>query len=443
MNVALLRAALKSGLVRSIGSLYVIQAVSYLVPLVTLPWLARVLGPAGLGLLAVTQGFGSCVTLIVEYGFRFSGTHQASIHRDSPPRLADLMAGVQGGKLLLAVIFSALSAAAYPFVPVLDGHAALFAAGIAAAVGQAFSMTWYFLGVERMPALAAVESGLRLLGAAAVVVVVRARTDEWKVMAIQAVVTWVAAIWGARLAYRDIPFRWPGRRLVRDALANGRSALFFRVAETSYTSCNSLLLGFFAPPAVVGLYAGADKIARSMLIALLDPVQRSLYARVSRVLAISRTRAAAIVRVSALATAAVATAVSAVLFLRAPQVSRLLLGPEFTDAVPALRILLIVPVAVAWKWSIALNWMVPVGESRDFNRVIAGSAVLHLTATAILVPRFGHGGMAAAVALTECAIPLCVYAILRRRRLDPFALARQDQPILEPRHGAEAEVHCH
>jgi PST family polysaccharide transporter len=442
MKAILIRKALGTGLARSIGSLYAIQCASYLVPLMTLPWLARVLGPSGLGLLAFMQGFGSCITLVVEYGFRFSGTQQASVHRHSPDRLSELIAGVQGGKAILAIVFSACAFAIQPFIPLLRGHGNLFAAGIFAAVGQAFAMTWYFLGVERMPRLAAVESALRLLGALGVVMLVKTRADDWKVLVIQGSALWIAAIVGLALAHRDVRFQWPSVRVIRDALSNGRAALFFRIAETSYTSCNAMLLGFFCSPEVVGLYAGADKIARSMLIALLDPVQRSVYPGVSRMLAVSRNRAAGMVRVSAIATVSVATIVSAILFVIAPQVSRLLLGREFDAAIPTLRILLFVPVAVAWKWSIALNWMVPVGEVKAFNTVIAGSAVLHLAATTLLAPHFHQTGMAAGVALTEVVIPACVYVVLRRRHLDPFQLARETAPS-EPKYGAETEVHCH
>lgn len=437
-----IRSVFQHGLARSIGSLYVIQGVSYIVPMLTLPWLARVLGPSGLGLLAFMQGFGSCVTLLVEYGFRFSATQQASVHRHSPQRLAELIAGVQGGKLLISAVVVTISFALFPWIPLLRGHTDLFAAGIFMALGQAFGMIWYFLAVDRMPVLAVLESVLRLLGAAGVLTLVRTPDDSWKVLALLGCATWISAIVGLIIALRSVPFCWPRPALVREALSRGRYALFFRVAETSYTTCNALLLGFFCPPGVVGLYAGADKIARNMLNALLDPVQRSVYPGVAKALAESRPRAAAMIRLSARVTISVSLLVSSALFLAAPQVSRILLGPGYESAVPALRILLVVPVAVACKWSIGLNWMVPIGESKSFNAVIAGSFVLHIALTVLLVPLWGHTGMAAAVAITESAIPACVYILLRRRKLDPFQMAAEEKPW-EAQHATETEVHCH
>jgi PST family polysaccharide transporter len=436
------RTALRTGLARNIGSLYVIQFVLYLVPLMTLPWLARVLGPSGLGILATAQAFGSCVTLLVEYGFSFSATQQAAIHRRSPERLSRLVAGVQGGKAVLSLAAFAAAFAAHFFIPAARGYDGVFAAAVAAAAGQGFGMTWYFLALERMPAMSAIESSLRVAAAAAIVLLVRSPRDLWKVFALQGAASWSAAFVGAWLARRDAPFRRPTAALIREALANGRAAVFFRVAETSYTSCNSLLLGFFFPAGVVGLFAGAEKIARGFLVALLDPMQRSIYPGVAQALADSRVAAARLVRTGAAVTVSLAALGSLAVFAAAPQVIRLLLGPGYEAAVPTLRILLVVPVAVAFKWSIGFNWMVPIGDSRTFNAVVAGSAALHLLAAFVFARAWGQVGMAAAVALTEVFIPLSVYVLLRRRDTDPFHLARQ-RTYPEFAYDSKTEVHCH
>jgi polysaccharide transporter, PST family len=229
--------------------------------------------------------------------------------------------------------------------------------------------------------------------------------------------------------------------LIREALTSGRSAIFFRIAETSYTSCNSLLLGFLCPPGVVGLYAGAEKISRGLLVSLLDPMQRSVYPGVAKALAVSRVGAARLVRTSTAVTVSIAAAGSAVTFAAAPLMIRLLLGPGYEGSVPALRVLLLVPVAIALKWGIGLNWMVPAGHSQTFNIVIAGSAALHLGATFVLARQWGQTGMAAAVAVTEVSIPICVYFLLRRSNLDPFRLAQREvYPEFE--HDPKTEVHC-
>jgi len=433
----------KSRLAQSIGALYLLRCAGYVAPLVTLPWLARVLGPSGLGLLAFVQGVGACVTLVVEYGFSFSATQQVSVHRHCPERLSEVMAGVQGAKVALALICGMGVAAALPWLKPLEGHASLLAAGVFAAAGQAFTMTWYFLGVERMVAQSVIEASLRLAAACGVLLLVRSPQDGWKVFALQGVAAWMAVVAGCVVAHRRVPFRLPTYSLVRDALQAGRSALFFRVAETSYTSCNSLLLGFLCPPGTVGIYAGAEKIARAVLATLLDPVQRAVYPGVARALAESPGRAACLVRQSALATGIGATAICGILFAAGPRAVRTLLGPGYEGAVLPLRILLLAPVAVSLKWALGLNWMVPAGLGKTFNRIIAASALFHLAMTLLLAPRWSAAGMAMAVALTEAAIPTCVYAVLRRRGMDPLRKIHADNKTQEFFDDSERKVHRH
>lgn len=437
-----LRRLIRSALVQNIGALYLIRCAAYIAPLLTLPWLARVLGPHGLGLLAFVQGIGACVILVVEYGFSFSATQEVSVHRHSPERLSSILAGVQGSKVVLAAGCVLCAVASQPLIPMLDGHEWLLGAGLFASTGQAFTMTWYFLGIERMLAQSVLEAVLRLAAAASVLVLVRQPGDAWKVLALQGLAAWITAGAGMAMAYCRAPFRWPTPELVRQSLARGSGALFFRVAETSYTSCNALLLGFLFPANVVGVYASAERIARAVLTALLDPVQRAVYPGVARALAVSRTAAARLVRLSALVTVTTAVAISSALFAAAPFVVRVLLGPGYEPSVPVLRVLLIVPVAVALKWAIGLNWMIPLGHGRAFNAVIAGSAVFHLAATFTLAARWGAVGMAATVAVTEAAIPACIYLVLRRRELDPFLQIRPASAIPEFQHDPERKVPC-
>ena len=55
-------------------SLYGLQVLNNLVPIVTLPFLARTLGSAHWGALAFAEAVANYASLIVEYGFGLSAT---------------------------------------------------------------------------------------------------------------------------------------------------------------------------------------------------------------------------------------------------------------------------------------------------------------------------------------------------------------------------------
>ncbi|HEX3208536.1 MAG TPA: oligosaccharide flippase family protein, partial [Geminicoccaceae bacterium] len=89
-------------LVRNILALYGVRAVNQLLPLVVIPYLARVLGPTGWGLVAFAQAFAMYGIVTVEYGFEFAGTRAVAQGRAEANRLDELVAGMFGTQLLLA-----------------------------------------------------------------------------------------------------------------------------------------------------------------------------------------------------------------------------------------------------------------------------------------------------------------------------------------------------
>lgn len=67
--VARLSQVFRGRTAQNLLALYGVQFANYLLPLITLPYLTRVLGPESWGSLVVVQSFAQYLSLLVEYGF--------------------------------------------------------------------------------------------------------------------------------------------------------------------------------------------------------------------------------------------------------------------------------------------------------------------------------------------------------------------------------------
>src|SRR2546429_8830372 len=98
------RAALRNGIVRTALGLYVLQAGMYLLPIATVMFLARRLGPVHWGSLVFMQAFVPYVTFLVNYGFNYSATPDVARHPHHSDCLQGLPARGAGAQMQLGFL---------------------------------------------------------------------------------------------------------------------------------------------------------------------------------------------------------------------------------------------------------------------------------------------------------------------------------------------------
>jgi PST family polysaccharide transporter len=413
-------------MVRNALGLYALQFGSYLLPLATIVFLARILGPENWGSLAFMQAFASYVMLAVTYGFNYSATREVARHRHDPDHLADLLAGVLGAKAALTILSIAVAVPLSVLVAPIHRNESLLWPAMLWALSMSYSLSWLFQGLERMTFIARWETGARVLSLVGILLLVRSPADTWKVLAIQGGMMAAAVAVELAVTYREIQFRLPSTRLVMQTLRLGWSMFLFQGALSFYTVGNGFILGLFGSPAAVGYYVGAEKISKAFAT-LLFPITQAVFPRISHLAGHARGEAAKLARTSLLLVGSAGCLMGLLIFVGAPILVRLLLGPGFENAVVVLRILALLPPLVALSNVLGIQWMLALRLDRLVNAIVISACVLNISLALILVPRYLHVGMAVAVVASEALVAFGLYTVLRVRHLDPLVIAARAQ----------------
>lgn len=415
----------RHGLVQNAISLSGVQAASYVIPLVTIPYLARVLGAAGWGLVAFAQAFGAYLALLGEYGFALSATREVARHRGDRERLTEIVAGVLGAKLLLTSAIVAVGFLAVWVVPAFRRHPLLLWSAVFWAVAQAFSMMWFFLGLEEVRVVAWLDVAAKAAATIAIFFVVRRVGDEWRVLALQGLGFFLSFVICTWLTYRKIAFRLPNWRTTSESIRMGWTMFLYRSSVSLYTAGNAFILGLFVAPTFVGYYAGAEKIGKA-LVSLLTPVTQTLYPRLSHLVHKDIGRAARLLKVILVVMAVGGAVAGACVFYGAPGLVHLILGNAFGPSTPVLRVFAWLPLVIGVGAVFGVYWMLPLGMDRVFNTVIFSAGALNLLLATLLAPKAGPVGMAWAVMISEICVTVSMGVYLMSRRLAFWNLERAD-----------------
>jgi len=416
---ALLSRLMRSRIVHNIGALYAVQIATYVVPLTVIPYLARVLGPYHWGRVAFAQALGIYFSLIVDFGFQLSAARKVARSVDDKQAIERTLAGVMGAKILLAIACIAMFFLLQIAFPVFARDRRLLWIGAIAGIGQGFSILWLYQGLERMKTSSSIDIATKAVYLIGVFLVIRHPTDDWKVVGLQCVCNVTGTLILLRRAYSEFQFRLPDIAGIWDEMRESASMFLFRSAIFLYTTANALILGIVASPVAVGFYAGPEKITRAIL-GLLNPVSQSIFPRVSRVVVTDPKRAIYLARVSLIGTLSFGLILGIGLYVYAPTVIRILLGRGYEQAIPVLRILSFLLPTISTANVLGIQWMLPLGMDRAYNKAVISAGLLNLGLAAWWASRWQQVGMAWAVVSAETLVTSLICIFLWRSGLQPW-----------------------
>jgi PST family polysaccharide transporter len=407
---------LNNRIAQNAAALYAVQILSYILPLISLPYLARVLEPHHFGLVAFAQSFANWLTVIGEYGFNYSATRSIARLRDRKDAVAGIVTSIMGAKLLLVLGMVAMTLIAWTAIESFRAHPDLIFWAFMIAFAAAFSPLWYFQAIERTWVVAVLEGFIRLGHLIGIFLFVRGPEDAWIALAIHAIAFSVATTIELWLMYRKVPFMWPTLKMSWVALRVSWSLFLARASDSFYTSANGVILGLLTTPIQVGFFESGNRLVRPGL-AILWPLAQAIYPRINHLIKRDADAAMRLSRLALWATVGLGLVGGVVLAALAPVLIILLFGEQYKASIPVLQVLALLLPIVGFGYSLSMQYMFPRQMDREVLYSVLSAGVLNLVLAVILAPRMGALGMAIAVVSAEAWAAGFRFVVLKLRKI--------------------------
>jgi PST family polysaccharide transporter len=425
-----LRTVLRHPVSRNVIGLYWMQIATFIVPIITLPYVARVLRPSAFGLVVFSQGFAFVLVVLIDWGFGFTGMRSTAESRSDANELSAVAQHVRGGQLLLSTVSVPVALTALLLVPKMTQHPEFLVLAWVAAVATGLSPGWFFLGTERMPVMAGIQLAFRVIGAGLTFLLVKGPGDAWIVMALFAASAVGSLAAADMMMYRRIEFRLPQWRLSARAIRHATSIFVATFAATMYTAFNVVLLGLLQPSAAVAHFGAAERLVR-VAITVLGPIGVAIAPRmIASQAAGDHERARRLLMIAAAASAVPGLLLTGGLALFAPLIIRVIYGHRFVHAsVPILRVLvLIIPINIVGV--VFGAWLITLHQDRLVARIVLSAGIANVALGCVLTPLLGPIGMAWSVVAAEATAAVGgIYTVKRNsRRARVAVLASSPDP---------------
>lgn len=402
---------------KKIGTNYIANTIYQLlliiIPLITLPYLSRVLGAEGIGLYSYNNSIVSYFGLFAALGTGTFGSREIAYRQDDREGYSKAFWEI----FFLRVVFTSVSTLVYiVFVLCFAKNKTVLLILLPTILNTILDISWFWTGLEKFPDLAFRCILVKLIYLPLIFCFVKSPDDVYVYIAIEVIISVASCIvlWGG-----------VGRFLVK--VSNINPFLHFRsvlalflpsLAIQLYTVLDKTMIGLFSSGSYVenGYYEQAQGIIRSCMIlvssmvAIMSPVIAQCYAKDEREdMRFYLYRSYRVVWMIALILAVGVSVISSTLI-------PLFFGPGFEKVSLLIKLCSPLFIIIGLSNVTGLQFFVPCNRIKEHTASLLTGACVNLLLNLYFIPRFQSTGAAFASVIAETCVTVTQFVFVFRMK---------------------------
>lgn len=397
-------------------SLTGLQFASYILPLITLPYLTMVLGPDKFGLTQYAISLITYFEYLTDYGFNLSATRELALYRTDKDKVSEIFNSVMFIKVCLCILSFLILYAIITFIPKFSADAEVYLLTFGMVIGYMLFPTWLFQGMEYMRYTSILNIIGKVIFTVLIFVFVHNTSDYLLVPVINSLGFIIVGVLGIYVALTrfDINIKLPSRSNIKYHLKEGWHVFLSTISINMYTTTNTFLLGLLTNNTLVGYYSIAEKIVLAVN-GLLNPISQALYPFISREVATDKKTSIKFIRKITKIMAIVGIVLSVGLFVFADLIISILFGEAYHNSIILLRILSILPFVVSLSTIFGIETMLTFNYKKAFTTIVMLGGILDIILGIILITLMKEIGIAISFAITETFITIAMFIFLQKK----------------------------
>lgn len=383
-----------SVLASNFGYMMLLQIAGYAFPLITIPYLARVIGVEGFGKIAFATAVVVWFQTLTDWGFNYTATRDVAQNRNHPEKISEIFSNVLWARIFLMLGSFMLLMMLITAVPFFKENQAILLITFLMVPGQVFFPDWFFQAMERMKYITIFNLLSKALFTALVFVFIKEKTD----FILQPLFVSLGYVLSGVFALYIIMVKWkvklhrPNPLDIYNTIKNSTDVFLNNIVPNLYYGFSTILLSFWGGSISVGLLDAGRKLL-SISEQFMQVISRVFFPFLSR----RADKHNTYVRINL----SIAILFFAVLFLAAPNLIKIFYTPDFYLATAVLQISSFSILFLSLRNIYGINYLIVRGHEKASRNIMLVTSFIGFSLSFPLIYFFDFIGAAITVTIVH------------------------------------------
>lgn len=392
----------------------VLQTFNMIIPLLTIPYITRVLGSAGYGSFSVALNWVLYFMVIVEYGFNLNGARKVALDT-SKENIQKLSNNILSARFILTIISLASLLIIWAITDGTLSSLYCMLLLFLMVLGTSFCLTWLFQGMQDMKFITLANVLARTISVACIFLFVSEPEHIFRYCLFYSCTYVISSIIGfyiCRTKY-DLKFCFSDLKSIINELKEGWFLFVSAAMICIFSNFGITVLGNSVSDSLVGAFAAIHKIPYVMSV-LFIAVSRAIYPYISKGFAISPQEGIRKIKKTLLPVITGFSLIGVFLIFFKNIIVEIAFGDEYIA-----YSFLLIPFVFQFLFAVINNFigvqsLVANGHSKEYSISISIGMLIIVISNIALIKYYGVGGAAYASLLSEAFLTMILIYMNKR-----------------------------
>jgi len=384
-----------------------------IVPIIIFPYVSRVFGPTGLGIVSFAISLTASFVIIASLGIPIYGIREIAKVKDNKEQLSKTYSEI----LVIQIVWLFVSLLIYAIwiysTETFKDETTIRWLSFIHIIGFVGLLKWFYQGIENYRFITIINFVTKILTIGLLFLLVRASDEYWIYYAIVVGSTFLATVFSIFHSFKYVSFQTKNLNIKRHL--NSIGILFgTQLAIGIYINLDIVFLNYLSSEEQVGFYAPANKLVKVCLL-FITSLGTVLIPKLSQNIKLGKVEETkSILSKSIQFVFIVSLPIMVMLWILAPELILFFAGDSFKESILLLQYLVPLIFFIGMSNIFGLQILVPFNKEKKLMRAVLIGAIVSVILNILFIPSLESLGAVYSILITELIITFLTLLAVRK-----------------------------